>query len=124
MEEKRPKYGGRQKGTPNKDTLVKVIMHKNMWEKISDFVIGNGLEKLQTELEKLKEKDYVYAFLNLLEYFKPRLKSIDARMQSDSDLMKLIPLMPEELRNELIIFIDKFTKVAESAEGARSEEDL
>lgn len=59
------KYGGRAKGAPNKRT--------EQWEQFVEYCMNGGLEKFQTEMEKLTGKDYVSAFANLLEFHKPKL---------------------------------------------------
>lgn len=60
------KAGGRIKGTPNKRT--------QQWELFIQFSLEGGLKKFQEELNKLSGKDYVNAFLNLLEFHKPKLQ--------------------------------------------------
>ncbi len=59
------KIGGRKQGTPNKKT--------EQWEAFAEYCLNGGLEKFQKEMNKLKGKDYVYAFTNLLEFHKPKL---------------------------------------------------
>jgi len=59
------KEGGRVKGTPNKKT--------EQWEAFSAYCLNGGLQKFEEELNKLKGKDYVIAFSNLLEFHKPKL---------------------------------------------------
>jgi hypothetical protein len=56
---------GRGKGTPNKKTET--------WEAFSSYCLEGGLEKFKTELKRLEKKDYVNAFLTLLEFHKPKL---------------------------------------------------
>jgi len=57
--------GGRPKGAKNKKTI--------QWEVFSEYCLNGGLEKLEKELNKLKGKDYVNAYFQLLEYHKPKL---------------------------------------------------
>lgn len=59
------KVGGRKKGTPNKKT--------EQWEKFSEYCLQGGLEKFEQELNKLEGKQYVDAFLTILEFHKPKL---------------------------------------------------
>ena len=59
------KTGGRQKGTPNKRT--------EQWATFTSFCLEGGLERFEIEIKKLKGKQYVDAFLSLLEFHKPKL---------------------------------------------------
>lgn len=64
--EKGNKIGkGRGKGSQNKKTET--------WEAFSAFCLDGGLQKFKTELNRLEKKDYVNAFLTLLEFHKPKL---------------------------------------------------
>lgn len=68
------KTGGRQKGTPNKRTL--------QWEAFTSYCLEGGLERFQTEMDKLEGSSFVAAFMNLLEFHKPKL----ARTEVSGDL--------------------------------------
>lgn len=59
------RVGGRKKGSQNHKT--------KQWDTFSKYCVEGGLTKFETELNKLKGKDYVNAFLQLLEYHKPKL---------------------------------------------------
>lgn len=65
------KAGGRQKGTPNRKTET--------WETFAAYCIEGGLERFRSELEKLKGKQYVDAYLTLLEYHKPKLARVEKK---------------------------------------------
>jgi hypothetical protein len=56
---------GRPKGKPNTKT--------ENWEKFSQYCLEGGLDKFKTELNSLTGKNYVQAFLTLLEFHKPKL---------------------------------------------------
>ena len=51
------KTGGRKAGTPNKNKLL--------YDVIIRLAIEGGVEKLKTELDKLNEKEYINAFIQL-----------------------------------------------------------
>lgn len=55
----------RQKGSKNKRTI--------QWEAFSEYCLDGGLEKFQEELNKLDGRDFVNAFISLLEFHKPKL---------------------------------------------------
>jgi len=65
--------GGRPKGAKNKLTLAKEVLNNNLWDKIGEKITGEGIDKCWRELNTLDGKDYVYSFLALMEYFKPKL---------------------------------------------------
>lgn len=56
---------GRTEGSQNRKT--------EQWEAFAQYCLNGGLEKFEKELNSLKGEKYVYAFLNLLEYHKPKL---------------------------------------------------
>lgn len=58
----------RKKGVKNKNK------QSDQWNYFAKFCIEGGLIRFKKELEKLKGKQYVDAFLTLLEYHKPKLQ--------------------------------------------------
>lgn len=80
---KRPKYGGRKKGTPNKVTA-------EMRPLLRDLLTEN-YEKLQTEMATLEGREFVAAYTQLLKYVVPALQavSMDVRQDADPLLMRL-----------------------------------
>lgn len=69
--------GGKPKG-PNKRTLL--------LNNFAQIIIEQGTDKFNEELAKLKGKDYVYAFMNLLEYVKPKLQRVTMETDPDNPL--------------------------------------
>ena len=65
FEKGKDKTGGRQKGGKNKKTT--------QWEEFAKFCMEGGLDRYKEELLKLEGKDFVNAFQNQMEYFKPKL---------------------------------------------------
>lgn len=63
--DKRQKFGGRKKGTPNKDT-------KELREKISD-LIDNNFENIQSDIDQLEPKERLDFLTKLFEYSLPKL---------------------------------------------------
>lgn len=60
-----PKKGGRTPGAKNKRTVVLDTFAKS--------ICDGGMEKFQAEMNKLKGKEFVYAYLSVFEYVKPKL---------------------------------------------------
>lgn len=61
------------KGKKHKRTLVKESVGIDNWDQLAEWVKTKGIKKAVSELEKLKGKDYFYAYEALLEYVKPKL---------------------------------------------------
>ena len=62
------KYGGRQKGTPNR-------MTKELRSVLKD-VLYQELEQIQTHLDTLKPKERVELLIKLMPYVLPKVTSI------------------------------------------------
>ena len=54
------------------------------WEEFAEYCLNEGLEKFFVELNKQNGKDYVAAFLHLLEYFKPKLSRIEGKREEQT----------------------------------------
>ena len=50
--------------------------------------MNGGLEKFQQEMDKLEGKDYVNAFLNQLEFHKPKLGRTEVRHEVADETIK------------------------------------
>lgn len=62
----RTKYGGRKKGTLNKQTTkIKEVVHS---------LLANNIDQLQNDLDLLEPKDRINAILKLLDYAIPKKK--------------------------------------------------
>ena len=64
-ETRRKKYGGRTKGTPNRDT-------KELRERITE-LIDNNFDSIQTDLEALPPEKKLDFLVKLFEYALPKL---------------------------------------------------
>lgn len=78
--EKRPKYGGRQRGTPNKIT-------KEIKEKF-EHLLNSNLNTLQNDLNELSPRWRVHYVLELGKFVIPTMKAqeIDLNMESNSEI--------------------------------------
>ena len=70
---------GRVTGVPNKRTA--------QWQVFTEHCLSGGLERFQSELDKLEKKDYVNAFLTLLEFHKPKLARTEITGDDGEDLI-------------------------------------
>lgn len=73
---------GRPQGAKSKKTI--------QWEYFAEYCMSEGLERFQTELNKLRGKEYVNAFLHLMEFFKPKHSRKDNQQSFEQ---KPIPIM-------------------------------
>lgn len=86
---KRKKYGGRKKGTPNKDT-------RELRERLSDLIDMN-FNKLQTDLDNLDPKERVNTVIKLLDFALPKLRSIENKV----DFMQLSDEQIDQIIKEI-----------------------
>lgn len=78
--EKRPKYGGRQRGTPNKIT-------KEVKEKF-EHLLNSNLDTLQIDLNQLSPRWRVHYILELGKFVIPTMKAqdIDLNLERNSEI--------------------------------------
>lgn len=77
----KPKTGGKEKGTPNKKTMV--------LETFCQDIIEGGIDrfnKAMNELAEDKPEKYIDAYLSLLEYVKPKLARHDTNVTTKGEL--------------------------------------
>jgi|APGre2960657404_1045060.scaffolds.fasta_scaffold26374_2 hypothetical protein len=81
FEKGKPKTGGKEKGTPNKKTMV--------LETFCQDIIDGGMSTFSSAMSELAEKNpklYVDAYLSLLEYVKPKLARHDTSVTTKGEL--------------------------------------
>jgi len=66
------KFGGRTKGTPNKDNELKTFLID---------LVNDSQEKLQDELNKLEGKAFVDSMFALMEYVQPKLSRAEVKQE-------------------------------------------
>lgn len=71
------KYGGRQKGTPNKTTS----MSKKIIAELLDNYSASGL--MASDFEKLLAKDRLYIAKDLMQYVMPKMQAVAVDMDAD-----------------------------------------
>ncbi len=73
---------GRKKGVKIKRTI--------QWEVFSKYCMEGGLEKFEKELNKLEGKEYITAFLQLLEFHKPKLARSIITEEDEKQIISII----------------------------------
>ena len=96
--EKRPESAGRKKGSKNKKTL--------MIQAFVESVVNKRHDKFLQELDKLKAKDFVNAYMNLLEFVQPKLQRIESKhTQSPTINIFMLPAEKPKLEQQNTIKI-------------------
>ncbi len=96
------KYGGRTKGTPNKDT-------KQLRLRIESLLKDNWNDVLN-DLDSLKPKDRIDAYLRLLEYSLPKLNRTEILPYEEPLTQEEIERELGRLGNKLLLELDQYNK--------------
>jgi hypothetical protein len=67
------KITGRGKGAKNKKTILKEAIGLSGWDRLAEFVLTEGSDKMIRELKTLKGGSYGFAYREMVEFFKPKL---------------------------------------------------
>ena len=86
------KFGGRKKGTPNKET-------KALRERITA-LLDNRWEDFLNDLDKLSEKERVDTVIRLLEYALPKLSRSEVRELTS--LEDFVAMTPQERQQKIM----------------------
>lgn len=62
-----------------------------LWDSFVEHSLSGGLSKFQEEMETLEGKEYVHAYLTLLEFMKPKRARVDENGDSAINLLTVIP---------------------------------
>jgi len=81
---------GKPPGAKNKKSIL--------WDQLGDFFVNEGAERFITEIRTLEGKDYVNAYSQLVEFFKPKL----SRVETTDDLSREIDALTEEQAEDLL----------------------
>ena len=90
--------GGFKKGNPGKPKGA-VSEKTRIWNEISEWFTGEGLEAYQEELAKMKEEDpkeFLKRYETMLEYFAPKLSRADVDLTSDGDKLQGFKIITED----------------------------
>ena len=81
FEKGKPKTGGKEKGTPNKKTML--------LDTFCQDIVEGGIDRFKEAMDTLSEKNpkmFVDAYLTLLEYVKPKLARHDTTVDTKGEL--------------------------------------
>lgn len=91
--------GGNRKGIKNKKTQFIESIGLDSWEKLQQSVLNKGAEKAVDELMNLKGSQYVLAYLQLLEYVKPKLARTDSNINLKAEVKNFIIELTDDDKN-------------------------
>lgn len=80
---------GRPPGAKNKRT--------EQWEQFVEYCMTGGLDKFRKALDSLKDKDYIEAYLKLLEYHQPKLQRSEVEQTNTGE--RIITVVYENKQN-------------------------
>lgn len=63
----------KKKGTKARKTILKESLGLKGWEKLNSFLQHEGAEKMVKTMANLSEKDFAWAYGQMLEFIKPKL---------------------------------------------------
>ena len=88
------KFGGRTKGTPNKNNELKTFLID---------LVNDSQQKLVDELKKLEGKAFVDSMFALMEYVQPKLSrtEVEAKIEIEEEYIDLTTLS-RETKDKLI----------------------
>ena len=72
-----------ESGNPNGRPGGAVNKKTEQWEIFSEYCLNGGLERFEQELHKLEGRDYVNAFMSLLEFHKPKLARTEVKHEGE-----------------------------------------
>ena len=79
-----------KKGNPGKPKGA-LSEKTKFWNQLKDYMTNDGADKFKDELQKLSGKDYINAFTNTLEYFKPKLQRTELTGE-DGNAINITPI--------------------------------
>jgi hypothetical protein len=69
-----------------------------LWNELGDFFVNDGAKKFVQEISSLSGKDYINAYSQLIEFFKPKL----SRIETTDDLSREIDALTDEQAETLL----------------------
>jgi ribosomal protein L19E len=79
---------GRPKGAKNTRT--------EQWQKFSDYMMIQGLQRFEEELNKLEGKQYVDTVVSLMEFFQPKLSRTELTGEDGKSLFEPIEIITKK----------------------------
>lgn len=89
-------------GAKHAKTKIKEQLGLTGWDRLCNFIITDGADKLQEEMLKLEGKDYVNALGSLVEFVKPKLNRTTHEGEINHNIRKTVIFrLDERFRDSL-----------------------
>lgn len=83
-------------GSKHAKTKIKEKLGLTGWDRLCNFIITDGADKLQEEMLKLEGKDYVSSLGSLVEFVKPKLTRSAVDVNANINIRKTVVLKLDE----------------------------
>lgn len=90
--DKRPAKAGRAKGSKNQKTILKEAIGLSGWERLQEYILTEGADKMTKEMNKMSGGSFGFAFREMAEYFKPKLARTEITGKDGEELKVNITL--------------------------------
>jgi len=89
------------RGCRHKRTILKEAIGLQNWEGLQKFIEENGASRLIVEMQKLRKREYVQAYVSLCEFVKPKLTRVAAEVTGPKGLplLSATDLTKEEIQH-------------------------
>lgn len=99
----------KKKGTKARKTILKESLGLKGWDKLNSFLQHEGAEKMVNTMAKLSEKEFAWAYGQMLEFIRPKLTRTThvgdpanpLELKSGIDISKLTPEQQVALYNAM-----------------------
>lgn len=87
---------GAQKGYKKKSTKLKEAIGLSGWQRLQDYLLNEGADKLVDSLQQLSPKDFVIAYNALGDFVKPRISRTTVLGDKNEPLTLRVAYKPEK----------------------------
>jgi len=86
---------GRKSNNPNGRPKGQTEKSKQ-WNVLGEYIVGKASAKLMEEMERLDSMEFIKAFTNIINYFKPKLASTETKLNLDTTKTDITGIFPED----------------------------
>jgi hypothetical protein len=97
-----------QSGNPSGKPKGAVSLKTQGWQLLAETITTTLTDKFMEEMDKLEGTAYINAYLNMMEYFKPRLSRVESKVEQ-TNVEQVVINIPG--MTELPQFPDNFDEV-------------
>lgn len=78
-----------ESGNPQGKPEGTVSEKTKLWNDLKEWMIEGGAEKFKVEMNKLEGKEFIQAYTNILEFFKPKLARTDLTTKGEKMVQEI-----------------------------------